>query len=69
MITCCKSSGVIGRSQSSVYCATIKYCCSIEAIWATKQTEETEGDQELKIKTTLRELVIYCAFLLVLCIS
>jgi polycystin 2 len=42
--------------------------CGIRAIWATKQTEDTEGDQEKIIKTTLRELVIYCGFLLILCI-
>ncbi|ESO05743.1 hypothetical protein HELRODRAFT_171411 [Helobdella robusta] len=38
------------------------------SIWATKQTEETAHNQDLRIKTTLRELVIYCVFLAILCI-
>ena len=39
------------------------------AIWATKQTENTTGNAELTIKTTLRELIIYVIFLIILCIS
>jgi len=39
------------------------------AIWQTKHTENTEGNREMTIKTTLRELIIYCIFLVILCIS
>ena len=38
-------------------------------LWATRLTEETGGDQDLLIKTTLRELIIYVFFLLTLCVS
>ena len=43
----------------------------LAALWATKQTEQTEGEgnKELRVKTTLRELIIYCVFLLILCVS
>ena len=32
-------------------------------------TEETEENQELRIRTTLRELVVYLIFLIILCIG
>uniref|UniRef100_A0A1I8IF70 EF-hand domain-containing protein n=1 Tax=Macrostomum lignano TaxID=282301 RepID=A0A1I8IF70_9PLAT len=38
------------------------------AIWRTNMTEDTKTNRELYIKTTLRELVIYCIFLAVLMI-
>ena len=41
----------------------------ITALWATRQTEDVKGDRELHVKTTLRELIIYIVFLVILCIS
>ena len=41
----------------------------LTALWATRMTEETEDNQELRIKTTLRELVVYIIFLIILCIG
>ncbi|XP_076459207.1 polycystin-2-like isoform X2 [Babylonia areolata] len=48
-------------------------CCSaigrcIRGLWATRQTEETQTNRELYVKTTLRELIIYIVFLIVICI-
>ncbi|XP_052236513.1 polycystic kidney disease 2-like 1 protein isoform X2 [Dreissena polymorpha] len=40
----------------------------IRSLWATRQTEDVTGDRELHVKTTLRELLIYLAFLIILCI-
>ncbi|GAB1601077.1 polycystin-2-like isoform X1 [Argonauta hians] len=40
----------------------------IRSLWATRDTEETKGDRELHVKTTLRELIIYIIFLAVLCV-
>lgn len=37
-------------------------------MWTTRQTVEESNDKELYIKTTLRELVVYLLFLVVLCI-
>lgn len=39
------------------------------ALWATRQTEETKGNRELHVKTTLRELIIYLVFLIILCVG
>jgi polycystin 2 len=39
----------------------------IRSLWATKMTEDTDENPELKIKTTLRELIIYLVFIAVLC--
>ena len=39
------------------------------ALWATRQTEDTEKDRELHVKTTLRELVVYIVFLVILCVG
>lgn len=44
----------------------IFYCL---ALWATRQTEDTTSDKEMHIKTTLRELLVYVLFLIVLCIG
>ncbi len=35
-------------------------------IWATRETENTNDDRELYIKTTLRELLIYVLFVITL---
>ena len=39
------------------------------ALWATRMTEETKDNRELHIKTTLRELLVYLVFLVILCIG
>lgn len=40
------------------------------ALWATRQTEKGLGkNKDLYVKTTLRELFIYLAFIVVLCIG
>lgn len=39
------------------------------AVWVTRLTVDTDNNRDLFIKTTLRELVIYCLFLAVICIS
>lgn len=41
---------------------------NVRSIWATRQTEETKGNIDLTIKTTLRELVVYILFIITLCI-
>uniref|UniRef100_A0A1I8G2W2 Polycystin-2 n=1 Tax=Macrostomum lignano TaxID=282301 RepID=A0A1I8G2W2_9PLAT len=38
----------------------------VRAIWRTNMTEDTREDRELYIKTTLRELIVYLFFLIVL---
>jgi len=48
-------------------------CCmailrGIRSLWATRQTEETKTNRELYVKTTLRELIIYIVFLVVICV-
>ncbi|PVD39586.1 hypothetical protein C0Q70_02221 [Pomacea canaliculata] len=40
----------------------------LRSLWATRQTEETRTNRELYVKTTLRELVIYIVFLVVICV-
>ncbi|KAH9505263.1 TRP-like ion channel Pkd2 [Bulinus truncatus] len=40
----------------------------IRSLWATRQTEETNTNRELYVKTTLRELIIYIVFLVILCV-
>ena len=37
-------------------------------LWRTRQTEDTKVDRELHIRTTLRELIIYIIFVIILCI-
>uniref|UniRef100_H2Y8T3 EF-hand domain-containing protein n=1 Tax=Ciona savignyi TaxID=51511 RepID=H2Y8T3_CIOSA len=37
-------------------------------LWGTRQTEDTQTDRELYIRTTIRELVIYVFFIATLCI-
>ncbi|ELT90189.1 hypothetical protein CAPTEDRAFT_169289 [Capitella teleta] len=45
-----------------------KFSQGIRSLWATRHTEEIKDNQELHIKTTLRELVVYIVFLVILCI-
>ncbi|XP_076462152.1 LOW QUALITY PROTEIN: polycystin-2-like [Babylonia areolata] len=40
----------------------------VRSLWATRQTEETKTNRELYVKTTLRELIIYIVFLIVICV-
>ncbi|CAF0936292.1 unnamed protein product [Adineta steineri] len=41
----------------------------LHALWATRQTEKDLGkDKDLYVKTTIRELIIYLAFVSILCI-
>ncbi|BFZ03163.1 hypothetical protein BsWGS_06202 [Bradybaena similaris] len=40
----------------------------LRSLWATRQTEETGSDREMYVKTTLRELIIYIVYLVVLCV-
>ncbi|XP_074855560.1 polycystin-2-like protein 1 [Carettochelys insculpta] len=48
-------------------------CCfhifkGIRGLWGTTLTENTAGDRELYIKTTLRELLVYVLFLVDICL-
>ncbi|KAJ0004973.1 hypothetical protein NQD34_011187, partial [Periophthalmus magnuspinnatus] len=44
-------------------------CCSfIKGLWGTTLTENTSGDRELFVRTTLRELVVYLVFLVDICL-
>jgi len=47
---------------------TSKFKKNIRSLWGTRQTEETSGNRELYIRTTIRELVIYLFFIVTLCI-
>ncbi|XP_059178590.1 polycystin-2-like isoform X3 [Physella acuta] len=40
----------------------------VRSLWATRQTEETNTNRELYVTTTLRELIVYIVFLVVLCV-
>lgn len=59
---------IVARKEDKAIGCCGKFQRIIRGIWATKQTEETEGNPDLKVKTTLRELIIYCVFLVMLCI-
>lgn len=41
---------------------------AIRSLWRTRQTDDTAQDKELHVRTTLRELIIYIVFLVILCI-
>ncbi|XP_074647871.1 polycystin-2-like isoform X2 [Tubulanus polymorphus] len=43
-----------------------KFKRGLRSLWATRQTEETSQDRELHVKTTLRELIVYLIFLIIL---
>ncbi|XP_046350413.1 polycystin-2-like isoform X1 [Haliotis rufescens] len=40
----------------------------LRSLWATRHTEETKSNRELYVKTTLRELIIYIVFLVIICV-
>lgn len=40
-----------------------------KAIWMTRSTEADASDKNIKIQATLRELVIYIVFLLIMCLG
>ena len=40
----------------------------IRSLWATRLTEDVEGDKDLYVRTTLRELFLYLIFLINICI-
>ncbi|XP_033734192.1 polycystic kidney disease 2-like 1 protein isoform X2 [Pecten maximus] len=56
----------VAKSKPSGFCGKIGR--GIRSLWATRQTEETKGNRELHVKTTLRELIIYIVFLVILCV-
>jgi len=65
-----KSSSVVPATAtkgSSKGCIA-KIGSGIRSLWATRQTEDVKGDRELHVKTTLRELIVYIVFLVVLCV-
>ncbi|XP_050390964.1 polycystin-2 isoform X1 [Patella vulgata] len=45
-----------------------RICGGIRSLWATRHTEETKQNRELYVKTTLRELIIYIVFLIIICV-
>lgn len=40
----------------------------VRSLWATRFTEETKTNRELYVKTTLRELIVYLVFLVIVCV-
>lgn len=42
--------------------------CDFSALWATRFTEDSK-ESDILIKTTLRELVVYVIFIILLCVS
>ncbi|XP_045214865.1 polycystic kidney disease 2-like 1 protein isoform X3 [Mercenaria mercenaria] len=63
-----KSSAVATTSKNQSKSCFAKIGGGIRSLWATRQTEDVKGDRELHVKTTLRELIIYIVFLVILCI-
>lgn len=64
-----KSGAVANPSSSKKSQSCLgKIGSGIRSLWATRQTEDVKGDRELHVKTTLRELIIYIVFLVILCI-
>ncbi|CAH1795418.1 unnamed protein product [Owenia fusiformis] len=45
-----------------------RFSNGVRSLWATRDTEDTKGDREKHVKTTLRELVVYFVFLIILCV-
>ncbi|XP_057314432.1 polycystin-2-like isoform X2 [Hydractinia symbiolongicarpus] len=45
-----------------------RFLKTLRSLWKTRLTEDTGDDRELYVKTTLRELAIYIAFIVILCI-
>ncbi|EDO47023.1 predicted protein [Nematostella vectensis] len=58
---------VPGAKNVPVGCWT-RFKRIIRGLWRTRQTEDTDSDREMHIKTTLRELIIYLVFITILCI-
>ncbi|XP_060603024.1 polycystin-2-like protein 1 isoform X2 [Ruditapes philippinarum] len=63
-----KSAAVATTSKNQSKSCFAKIGHGIRSLWATRQTEDVKGDRELHVKTTLRELIIYIVFLVILCI-
>ncbi|XP_043912299.1 polycystic kidney disease 2-like 1 protein [Protopterus annectens] len=61
-----KSEGDATKKQSPGCCYQVFR--GIRGLWGTTLTENTSGNQELFVKTTLRELVVYIVFLLDTCL-
>jgi polycystin 2 len=45
-----------------------KAIATLKGMWQTRQTEDFGGDKEGFVRTTLRELVVYIVFIIVLCV-
>ncbi|PAA75824.1 hypothetical protein BOX15_Mlig005060g3, partial [Macrostomum lignano] len=61
--------GKDGDGDGKSGCGCLKSCKhGLQSIWRTRDTQDTKEDRELYIKTTLRELIIYCIFIIVLMI-
>jgi polycystin 2 len=45
-----------------------KVLATIKGAWQTRQTEDFGGDKEGFVRTTLRELIVYIVFIIVLCV-
>lgn len=41
----------------------------IGGMWSTREMTPINVDKEIYVRTTIRELVVYCIFIAVLCIS
>jgi len=61
------SQPIVDVAQPETGC-WFKFKKGVRSLWATKMTEDTQENPELKIKTTLRELIIYLVFLAILCV-
>lgn len=55
--------------MNEIQCIYVDNGTFIVALWATRHTEDVKGNQELHVKTTLRELIVYLVFLAILCIG
>ncbi|CAH8606063.1 unnamed protein product [Heterobilharzia americana] len=63
-----KSSQSVHNADQDRYSCWGRFTHCIRSAWATRLTEDTKGNRELYIHTTLRELVIYVFFLVTLMI-
>ena len=46
-----------------------KFTHLIGGMWNTREMTPINVDKEIYVRTTIRELVIYCIFIVVLCLS
>ena len=46
-----------------------KFTHLIRGMWNTREMTPINVDKEIYVRTTIRELVIYCIFIVVLCLS